>query len=70
MTEDEPVVRGRSRPRDGDRPTNLYYQPTVVDQVGTDTLINRDETFGPLLYVLAYDELDIFAPTPRPEETP
>jgi acyl-CoA reductase-like NAD-dependent aldehyde dehydrogenase len=35
--------------RDSGRPTDLYYQPTVVDRVGTDTLINRDETFGPIV---------------------
>jgi succinate-semialdehyde dehydrogenase/glutarate-semialdehyde dehydrogenase len=35
--------------RDGGRPTQLYYQPTVVDNVGLDTLINRDETFGPIV---------------------
>ena len=41
------IVSGGAR--DGDRPTNLYYQPTVVDGVGVDTLINRDETFGPIV---------------------
>jgi acyl-CoA reductase-like NAD-dependent aldehyde dehydrogenase len=35
--------------RDSGRPTELYYQPTVVDRVGVDTLINRDETFGPIV---------------------
>ena len=39
--------------RDSDRPTNLYYQPTVVDGVGLDTLINRDETFGPIVPVIS-----------------
>jgi succinate-semialdehyde dehydrogenase/glutarate-semialdehyde dehydrogenase len=38
--------------RDSDRPTDLYYQPTVVDGVGVDTLINRDETFGPIVPVI------------------
>jgi acyl-CoA reductase-like NAD-dependent aldehyde dehydrogenase len=41
------VVVGGSR--DDGRPTQLYYQPTVVDNVGLDTLINRDETFGPIV---------------------
>ena len=41
------VVIGGSR--DDGRPTSLYYQPTVVDNVGLDTLINRDETFGPIV---------------------
>ena len=38
--------------RDSGRPTDLYYQPTVVDGVGVDTLINRDETFGPIVPVI------------------
>jgi acyl-CoA reductase-like NAD-dependent aldehyde dehydrogenase len=38
--------------RASDRPTDLYYQPTVVDGVGVDTLINRDETFGPIVPVI------------------
>jgi acyl-CoA reductase-like NAD-dependent aldehyde dehydrogenase len=32
-----------------DRPTRLYYEPTVVTGVGTETLINREETFGPIV---------------------
>jgi succinate-semialdehyde dehydrogenase/glutarate-semialdehyde dehydrogenase len=35
--------------RDDGRPTSLYYQPTVVDGVRLDTLINREETFGPIV---------------------
>ena len=41
------VVLGGSRA--GDRPTSLYYEPTVVTDVGVDTLINREETFGPIV---------------------
>jgi succinate-semialdehyde dehydrogenase/glutarate-semialdehyde dehydrogenase len=41
------IVAGGSR-EDG-RPTDLYYQPTVVVDVGRDTLINREETFGPIV---------------------
>jgi acyl-CoA reductase-like NAD-dependent aldehyde dehydrogenase len=47
------IVLGGSR--DSGRPTNLYFQPTVVDRVGTDTLINHDETFGPIVPVIAVD---------------
>jgi acyl-CoA reductase-like NAD-dependent aldehyde dehydrogenase len=47
------VVLGGSR--DSDRPTSLYYQPTVVDRVGVDTLINRDETFGPIVPLIVVD---------------
>src|SRR5688572_4587735 len=48
------VVLGGSR--DGERPTQLYYQPTVVDGVGRDTLINRDETFGPIVPLISVDD--------------
>jgi succinate-semialdehyde dehydrogenase/glutarate-semialdehyde dehydrogenase len=51
----EIVLGGR---RDPDRPTELYYQPTVVDRVGTDTLINRDETFGPIVPLITVSSDD------------
>ena len=41
------VVLGGGRERG--RPTGLYYEPTVLDNVGVDTLVNRDETFGPIV---------------------
>src|SRR5438034_10351080 len=41
------VVLGGSRA--DDRPTRLYYEPTVVTDVGVDTLINQQETFGPIV---------------------
>jgi acyl-CoA reductase-like NAD-dependent aldehyde dehydrogenase len=44
--------------RDEGRPTELYYQPTVVDRVGTDTLINSDETFGPIVPLITVDDDD------------
>jgi succinate-semialdehyde dehydrogenase/glutarate-semialdehyde dehydrogenase len=44
--------------RDSGRPTELYYQPTVVDRVGTDTLINRDETFGPIVPLITVQDDD------------
>jgi acyl-CoA reductase-like NAD-dependent aldehyde dehydrogenase len=44
--------------RDGDRPTRLYYQPTIVDGVGVDTLINREETFGPIVPVITVADDD------------
>src|ERR671925_785031 len=47
------VVLGGSRA--AGRPTELYYQPTIVDRVGVDTLINRDETFGPIVPLITVD---------------
>jgi len=51
----EIVAGGR---RDPDRPTELYYQPTIVDGVGTNTLINRDETFGPIVPLITVSSDD------------
>ena len=31
-----------------DRPTALYYEPTIVDGVAPGMLLNREETFGPV----------------------
>ena len=50
------IVVGGAR-EDG-RPTRLYYQPTVVDGVGVDTLINRDETFGPIVPLITVADDD------------
>ena len=50
------VVIGGSR--DGGRPTELYYQPTVISGVGRDTLINRDETFGPIVPLITVESDD------------
>ncbi len=47
------VVVGGAR-EDG-HPTRLYYQPTVVANVGRDTLVNRDETFGPIVPLISVD---------------
>jgi acyl-CoA reductase-like NAD-dependent aldehyde dehydrogenase len=41
------VVLGGSRAVG--RPTDLYYEPTVITDVALDTLINREETFGPIV---------------------
>jgi acyl-CoA reductase-like NAD-dependent aldehyde dehydrogenase len=47
------IVLGGSR--DTGRPTGLYWQPTVLTNVGVDTLINRDETFGPIVPLILVD---------------
>jgi acyl-CoA reductase-like NAD-dependent aldehyde dehydrogenase len=44
--------------RDNGRPTQLYYQPTVITGVGRDTLINRDETFGPIVPLITVENDD------------
>ncbi len=34
------------------QPTDLYYEPTVLDNVGLDTMINQHETFGPIVPII------------------
>jgi acyl-CoA reductase-like NAD-dependent aldehyde dehydrogenase len=41
--------------RAGDRPTDRYWQPTVLDGVGENTLVNREETFGPIVPLIHVD---------------
>lgn len=41
-----------------DFPTDLYYQPTVIDRVTPDMLLNRAETFGPVAPVLTFSDAD------------
>jgi acyl-CoA reductase-like NAD-dependent aldehyde dehydrogenase len=38
------------------RPTHLYYEPTVVTGVAESMLLNREETFGPVAPVLAFED--------------
>jgi succinate-semialdehyde dehydrogenase/glutarate-semialdehyde dehydrogenase len=50
------VVLGGSR--ESGRPTDLYWQPTVLDEVGEDTLVNREETFGPIVPLIPVGDDD------------
>jgi succinate-semialdehyde dehydrogenase/glutarate-semialdehyde dehydrogenase len=56
------VERGASVVSGGSRasgfPTDLYWQPTVLDGVTTDSLVARDETFGPVAPVVAIESLE------------
>jgi len=44
------VLAGGSR--EAGMPTRLYYQPTVLDGITSDTLVHREETFGPIVPVM------------------
>ncbi len=39
-------------------PTNMFFEPTVVDNVTADTLLNREETFGPVVPLITVDSYD------------
>ena len=46
------LVGGETNPRD------LYIAPTIIDDITPDSPIMQEEIFGPILPVLAYDDLD------------
>ena len=50
------VVHGGERA--GGFPTDLYWQPTILDGVPADALVATEETFGPVAPVVAIDSLD------------
>jgi acyl-CoA reductase-like NAD-dependent aldehyde dehydrogenase len=56
------VERGAEVVHGGERaagfPTNLYWQPTILDGVRADSLVATEETFGPVAPVVAIDSLD------------
>ena len=39
-------------------PTDLYWPATILDDVGPDSLVAREETFGPVAPVVAIDSLE------------
>ncbi|WP_313693473.1 aldehyde dehydrogenase family protein [Halorarum halobium] len=43
---------------DDDRPTDLYYEPTVLDGVTPGMLTNERETFGPIAPIITFGEYD------------
>ncbi len=49
-------------------PTNLYFEPTVVTGLTRDSLLNREESFGPVAPVLTFETdeeaLDLAASSP------
>jgi acyl-CoA reductase-like NAD-dependent aldehyde dehydrogenase len=51
------IVAGGGRRVSG-FPTRLYYEPHVLDQVPLNSLLNADETFGPVAPVIGVDDLD------------
>ncbi|QTJ70248.1 aldehyde dehydrogenase family protein (plasmid) [Rhodococcus sp. ZPP] len=50
------VVTGGARPSDLDR--GFYFAPTLLRDVTTDMEIAQEEVFGPIIVVIAYDDVD------------
>lgn len=38
--------------------SDLFYTPTVIDNISRDSLLNNEETFGPVAPVMAFDDYD------------
>lgn len=38
--------------------SDLFYQPTVIDNITGDSLLNREETFGPVAPLMTFDDYD------------
>src|SRR4029450_1423325 len=49
------VVSGGERA--GGFPTRLYYRPSVLDQVPRTSLVNDEETFGPMAPLISVPDL-------------
>ena len=47
------LAGGRARP---DLGSDLFFEPTVITGVTRDMRINREETFGPVIPILAFDD--------------
>lgn len=41
-----------------DRPTDLYYEPTVLDGVTPEMVVNYEESFGPIAPIISFAEYD------------
>ncbi|MBE7518842.1 MAG: aldehyde dehydrogenase [Thermoflexaceae bacterium] len=52
------LLSGGSRATDGDLARGLFVQPTIFDEVSNTATIAREEIFGPVLSVLAFEDLD------------
>lgn len=50
------VVTGGGRPATLEHTGGFYFAPTIVDGVAADAEIARDEVFGPVLTVMAFDD--------------
>jgi acyl-CoA reductase-like NAD-dependent aldehyde dehydrogenase len=52
------VVAGGARPADASLGDGYYFQPTLLDQVAPEMRVAQEEIFGPVLAIIAFDELE------------
>jgi acyl-CoA reductase-like NAD-dependent aldehyde dehydrogenase len=52
------IAAGGGRPQDAALGAGFYFQPTVLDKVLPEMRVAQEEIFGPVLAVIAFDEID------------
>src|SRR5215471_17847950 len=52
------IAAGGSRPSDASRGKGYFYQPTLLDRVSPDMRVAQEEIFGPVLAIIAFDDLE------------
>jgi acyl-CoA reductase-like NAD-dependent aldehyde dehydrogenase len=52
------VAAGGARPSDPALGQGFFFQPTLLDQVSADMRVAQEEIFGPVLAIIAFDEID------------
>jgi acyl-CoA reductase-like NAD-dependent aldehyde dehydrogenase len=52
------VAAGGARPADASLAGGYYFQPTLLDQVAPEMRVAQEEIFGPVLAIIAFDEVE------------
>jgi acyl-CoA reductase-like NAD-dependent aldehyde dehydrogenase len=52
------LAAGGSRPSDASLAKGFFYQPTLLDGVSPDMRVAQEEIFGPVLAIIAFDDLE------------
>jgi len=52
------ILTGGSRSTVPDSPNGFYFEPTVISGVDNQMLLSHADTFGPVVFITQYDDLD------------